>query len=237
MKLDRLSLLVLFVPSLAAAHITIASGPATANKSGQKVTFAVNHGCTAANNTKLDTLSIQVDIPPGIDPTSVRPMPSDFAATPVVTRNAANVTSIKWSRDPADLQGDDLAYYEITLRLKVMDVPFTKIPFVITQVCRPKGGTPADDVTVLWTGPSSNAEPSPQLVVVPAHSPGWNKLVLTAAVAAADFGSYFSDAQILWKGTAAFSPNATVAGLIAKTSGATTLAADLASGDEIWVKY
>jgi uncharacterized protein YcnI len=237
MKLYGLALLALFVPSLASAHITIASGPAIANKSGQKLTFAVNHGCTDRNNNKLDTLSIQVDIPTGIDPTSVRPMPSDFAATPVVTRNGTSVTSIKWSRDPADLQNNDLAYYEITLRLKVADVPFTRIPFVITQVCRPLGGTPDDDVTVVWTGPSTNAEPSPQLVVVPAHSPGWNKLVLIAPVAAADLGAYFGDAQIVWKGAAAFSPNATVAALIGKTAGATVLSTDLAAGDEIWVKY
>lgn len=237
MKLYRLALLALFVPSLASAHITIASGPAIANKSGQKITFAVNHGCTDRNNNKLDTLSIQVDIPTGIDPTSVRPMPSDFAATPVVTRNGTSVTSVKWSRDPADLQNNDLAYYEITLRLKVADFPFTRIPFVITQVCRPLGGTPDDDVTVVWTGPSTNAEPSPQLVVVPAHSPGWNKLVLTAPVAAADLGAYFGDAQIVWKGVAAFSPNATVAALIGKTAGATVLSTDLAAGDEIWVKY
>jgi uncharacterized protein YcnI len=237
MKLYRISLLTLFIPSLAAAHITIASGPAIANKSGQKVTFAVNHGCTAPSKKKLDTLSIKVDIPAGIDPTSVRPMPSDFAPTPEVTREGANVTSVTWLRDAAALQSDDLAYYEITLRLKVLDVPFTKIPFVITQVCRPQGGTAADDVTVVWTGPSSMPEPSPQLIVVPAHSVGWNKIVLTAGVAVADFGAYFGDAQIVWKGTSAFSPNASVAPLIPGTAGVTTLAADLAVGDEIWVKY
>ena len=237
MKLSGLALLAVFVPSLASAQITVASGPAIANKSGQKVTFAINHGCTAANNKKLDTLSIQVDIPAGIDPTSVRPMPSDFAATPLVSRTGTSVTSIQWSRDPDALQGDDLAYYEITLRLKVADVPFTRIPFVIKQVCRPHGGTPDEDVTVVWTGPSTNPEPSPQLVVVPAHAPGWNKLVLSAPVAAADLGAYFGDAQIVWKGTAAFSPNATVAALIGKTAGATVLSSDLAAGDEIWVKY
>lgn len=237
MKLYRLSLLALFVPSLAAAHITISSGPSIANKTGQKVTFAVNHGCTDLNKNKLDTLSIQVDIPAGIDPASVRPMPSDFAAKPEVIRDGANVTAVKWSRDASDLQDGDLAYYEITLRLKVMDVPFTKIPFVITQVCRRSGGGPADDVTVVWTGPSSNPEPSPLLVVVPPHSPGWNKLVLTTGVAVAEFGAYFGDAQIVWKGTSAFSSNASVAALITGTAGTTSLAADLAAGDEIWVKY
>lgn len=237
MRLIRIALLGLFIPALASAHITITTGPAIANKSGQKVTFAINHGCTSAAGKKLDTLSIQIDVPTGIDPTSVRAMPSDFAAQPVVTRDGTNVTSIKWSRNPGDLLSDDLAYYEITLRLKVLDVPFTRIPFVITQVCRPQGGTATDDVTVVWTGPSSNPEPSPQLVVVPAHTPGWNKLVLTAPVAAADLGTYFGDAQIVWKARAAFSANATVTAVIARTPGVSPLTTDLTSGDELWVKY
>src|SRR4029453_10758416 len=97
----------------------------------------------------------------GGDPTSGRAMPSAFAPKPEVTKDGANVTSVKWSRSAGDLQSDDSAYYEITLRLKVMDVPFTKIPFVITQVCRPAGGTIDDDVKVIWTGPPSEAEPSP----------------------------------------------------------------------------
>jgi uncharacterized protein YcnI len=235
-KLSRLVTLSVCVPSLAAAHITISSGTAAANKS-QKITFAINHGCTDASNNKLDTLSIQVDIPASIDGTTVRPMPSDFAPTPVVTKTGTAVTSVKWTRNAADLENGDNSYYEITLKLKVNDVPYTKIPFVMTQVCRPAGGTPADDVTVVWTGPSTNPEPSPNLVVVPAHSSGWNKLTMTAAVAAADLGTYFGDAQIVWKGAAAFSPNATVSALIGMTPGVTLLSADLAAGDEIWVKY
>jgi periplasmic copper chaperone A len=234
-KIYRLSILALFIPSLAAAHVGI-SGPAIANKSGQKITFAISHGCTKGAQ-HLDTLSVQIDIPQGIDPASVRPMPNDFAPTPAVTKNGTSVVSVKWSRDPAELQSDDVAFYEFTLRLKVNDVPFTRIPFVVTQVCRPKGGTELDDVTVVWTGPPTVTEPSPQLVVVPARSPGWNKITLTAAVAEKDFGTFFGDAQMVWKGTSAFSPNATVTTLIRMTSGVTELKTDLAAGDEIWVKY
>jgi periplasmic copper chaperone A len=236
-KFYRVSILAIlaFIPSLAAAHVGI-SGPAIANKSGQKVTFAITHGCTK-DDKHLDTLSIKIDIPTGIDPASVRAMPNDFAPTPTVTKNGANVVSAMWSRNPAELQSDDVAFYEFTLRLKVNDVPFTRIPFVVTQVCRPKGGTELDDVTVVWTGPPSVPEPSPQLVVVPAHSPGWNKITLTTAVAAKDFGAFFGDAQVVWKGTSAFSPNATVTGLIGTTTGVTPLTTDLAAGDEIWVKY
>lgn len=237
MKVSRLALLAFLVPSIASAHISIVTGAATANKSGQKVTFGINHGCTSAGGAKLDTLSIKVDIPTGIDPTSVRALPSDFGGTPAIAKTGSNVTSVTWNRNPADLQNGDVAYYELTLRLKVNDVPFTKIPWVITQVCRPQGGTSTDDVTVVWTGPSSNPEPSPVMQVVPAHAMGWHKITLTTAVAAADMGTFFGDAQIVWKGTSAYSPNAFTTALIAMTTGAAPLTTDLAAGDEIWVKY
>jgi periplasmic copper chaperone A len=237
MKISRFGLLAVLLPSIASAHITIASGPALANKSGQKISFAINHGCTATSGAKLDTLSIKIDIPTGIDATSVRALPSDFGGTPIVTKSGTNVTSVEWDRPAAELQASDVAYYELTLRLKILDVPFTKIPWVITQVCRPQGGTAADDVTVIWTGPSTNAEPSPLLTVVPSHVTGWHKLTLTTAILAADMGVYFGDAQIVWKGTTAFSANAFTATLITMTSGVTALTADLSVGDEIWVKY
>jgi len=237
MKVSRLALLAILAPSIASAHITIGSGPALANKSGQKISFAINHGCTAAGGAKLDTLSIKVDIPTGIDATTVRALPSDFGGTPAVAKTGTAVTSVTWSRNPAELQNDDVAYYELTLRLKVNDVPFTKIPWVITQVCRPQGGTPADDVTVVWTGPSTNAEPSPNLIVVPAHALGWHKITMTTAITTAtDMGLFFGDAQIVWKGTSAFSANSFTTALIAMTTGVTPLAT-LAAGDEIWVKY
>ena len=225
MKYSRLAFLALLAPSVASAHIGIL-GPVFANKTNQKITFAINHGCTSTGGAKLDTLSVRVDIPTtGIDRTTVRAMSSDLSSSPVVDRTGADpgatVNSVKWARDPATLQNGDVWYYELTIKVKTLDVPFTKIPFVITQVCRPQGGDPsgADDVTVVWTGPSSNAEPSPEVLVVPAHTTGWHKFTLTKSVAAADFGTYFGDAQIVWKGTSAFSPNAAVAGLIAVTPG------------------
>jgi hypothetical protein len=48
--------------------------------------------------------------------------------------------------------------------------------------------------------------------------------------------AFFGDAQIVWKGTAAFSANPTTAGLIAGTSGVTALTS-IAAGDVIWVKH
>lgn len=234
MKLYRLSFLFLLVPSLAAAHVGI-NGPLFSSKTGQKVTFSINHGCTSGS-VHLDTLSVQVDIPEGIDAASVRALPSQLDATPAVTKTGTAVTSVKWTRDPATLQNDDVAVYEVTLRLSVGNVPFTRIPFTVTQVCRLPGGDPADDITVVWTGPSEPT-PAPRLTVVPAHALGWHKITLTAAVAFADFKYYFADTQIVWKGTSAFSPNAVVDTLIGMTPGVTALSTDLAAGDEIWVKY
>ncbi len=232
MKLHRLALLALVLaPAIADAHITIASGPALANKS-QKISFAINHGCTG-----LDTLKVKIDIPAtGIDATSVRALPSDFGGTPIVTKNGTAVTSVEWARDPADLQATDVGYYELTIRAKVANTPFSKAPFVVTQTCRPQGGTAADDVVVVWAIGDAT-EPAPELVIVPTHLLGWHKFTLTTAVAAADMGIYFGDAQIVWKGTSAFSANAVVATLIGMTTGVTPLTADLAVADEIWVKY
>jgi hypothetical protein len=242
MRFTRLiSLLVISIPALATAHIGVPSGIAQANKSGQKITFAINHGCDGTGGAKLDTLSFEITIPDGIDKTSVRAMPSDLDPTPVVTKTSTSVTSIKWSRDPADLQADDVAYYEVTFRAKVTDVPFTAIPFVLTQVCRPQGGDAggADDVTVTWTGADANGnpEPSPNVYVAPIHVNGWNKITVSTVVANKDLGLYFGDAQIVWRGTEAFSPNMAVNAAIGMTPGVTPLTGDLAAGDEIWVKY
>ena len=72
------------------------------------------------------------------------------------------------------------------------------------------------------------------LVILPTRKPGWNKYVVPQAVP--DVAALFGDAQIVWKGTAAYSPSPTTTELIAATSGVTALTS-LAANDEIWVKY
>ncbi len=239
MKHHLLSVLALFLPSVASAHVGLMPKPAPA-KTSQVVTFAINHGCKIqdANDPlkehELDTMSVQIDIPAGIDGKTVRAMPSDFGAKPEMTMDAEGaVTSIKWTRDVADLQpADSLGYYELSVKLSTPDAPYTQIPFVLTQTCM-DGVNP---VTVLWEG--GEPDPSPVLYVVPQqHERGWNKLTLSTAVAFDDFKYYFSDTLIIWKGKAAFSPNMAVAMLIGMTPGVTALDTDLAAGDEIWVKY
>lgn len=217
--------------SSAHAHITISSGPGFANKSG-KITFAINHGCTGA-----DTVKIVVDMPAGI--TGVRAMPSDFG-TAKLTRDPANtdvntnVTNVTWEK-PDALDSDD-GFYELTIRAKVPNTPFTRLQFNIHQTCRSSTGT----VTVVdWIQPpgAQSGEPAPLLPIVPPRLPGWNKVVLGAALLNADLPTYFGDALIVWRGSEGFSTNANTMAQINATTGVSVLAADLASGDEIWVRY
>jgi periplasmic copper chaperone A len=210
------------ISSIAEAHISISSGPAFANKT-QKITFAVGHGCEGA-----DTIAVQVDLPAGVS--SVRAMPSDFAKPALVKDGANAVTAILWTKPDADHQLEDFGYYEITLRARVADVPFTTLTWKITQTCKAADGTVLPPV--VWDGADGA-----KLNVVPARVPGWNKVTLAAAVPAAGLPTFFGDAQIVWRGTAAYSANANTMAQIAGTTGVTALESDLAAGDEIWIKY
>jgi periplasmic copper chaperone A len=217
--------LILLTTGVAGAHPHIDGGPAFANKSGQLVTFGVSHGCAGK-----DTVKITVTIPDGIS--SVRGLYGPFGAPKVTRDGSNNVTSVTWEK--ATYEEGDSTYPQFTLRVRVADVPFTSIMFPVEQTCRDATG----DTVVDWDQPDdTTGQAAPRLAVVPARVAGWNKLTLSAAVAADDIPLYFGDAQILWKGTAAYTPNAAVAALIAMTPGVSVLSGDLAAGDEIWVKY
>lgn len=217
------------------AHPTVASGPAAANKS-QKITFQLGHGCDGADTTK-----IKISMPAGI--TSVRGMFSDFGAPtlqrdPNNNNNTTNVQSVTWTKpaDDSTLLDSDFGFYEFTFRARVADVPFTQLQFNIEQTCKSAGGVVS---VVQWDQPpgATTGEPAAMLKVVPSRISGWNKITLTRAVAAADLPTYFGDAQIVWRGTEAYSPNANTMEMIQGTTGVTVLSTDLAIDDEIWVKY
>ncbi len=88
-----LSCLSIFVPSLAHAHISVASGLGIASTT-QEITFSVGHGCAGA-----DTLAVSVEIPAGV--TSVRPETSDYGQVDVQTDEAGTVTLVSWKKDDA----------------------------------------------------------------------------------------------------------------------------------------
>lgn len=216
--------------SAAEAHIEVASGPATANGTSE-VTFSVGHGCAGA-----DTNRVTIDIPAGV--TSVRPMRSDFGALSVSKDMAGTITSVTWQKALPDALDADIAFYKLTIRLKAPDKPFTTLYFAAHQTCRAADGTFS---TSEWVGTpgtqqpdGGSVEPAPALSLVPARLAGWNKY--TVPVSIPDLSKYFKDAQIVWKGTAAYSANPNTTALIANTAGATSLIS-LSAGDEVWVKY
>lgn len=214
----------------AEAHVDLASGPATANATNE-VTFSVGHGCSGA-----DTYRVTIEIPMGV--TSVRPMRSDFAL-PVVEKDMAGaIKAVTWQKPVGDALDADIAFYKLTIRMKTPDQPWKTLYFPVHQTCRAANGAMS---TVDWVGlpttpvpDGGTVEPAPALTLLPARLPGWNKFTIAASVA--DLSEFFKDAQIVWRGTAAFSQNPTTAALIKGTAGVTALTS-LSSGDEVWVKY
>jgi uncharacterized protein YcnI len=224
---------VLLAAPIASAHPNVTSGPAFANKGGQIITIGLSHGCDG-----LDTQSIQVHIPAGI--TSIRALPADGFGKPTFTKSGTNVSSITWTKvSDADLQPDDPQFYEFKFRARVGDVAFTQVLFNVTQVCRNPADAPGIVTTVLWDQPpgSTTGEPAAPLNVLPARVTGWNKFTVPAAIPEADYGLWFADAQIVWAGTRAFSPNPITLGQIGATAGVSVLGGEIAAGTELLVKY
>ncbi|HKO50368.1 MAG TPA: YcnI family protein [Polyangiaceae bacterium] len=214
-------------PSTAQAHVSISSGPAFANTT-QEVTFGVGHGCAGA-----DTVSVQVEIPPGVG--SVRPHDSGFGQVDVETDAAGAVVAVTWQKADGRVLDADTNYYKLLLRLKVPDQPFSTLYFPSHQTCRAKDGT---TTVVDWVGmdesDSSGVEPAPALRILPARFPGWNKFTMPGPLT--DLAPFFADAQIVWRGNAAYAKSPTTTELIATTSGVISLST-LEAGDQIWVKY
>ena len=215
-----LSSVILVVGGAAWAHIE-ATGPAFAGTS-QVVTFQVGHGCSGA-----DTMKVVLDIPSGIS--TVRALNSDLGAATVQKDTGSGlVTSVTWQKDVSQVLATDDNFYNLNIRIKVPNAPFSMLHFVAHQTCRAADGT---ETTVNWDGTEQEA---PEVLVLPARQPGWNKYTVPAAVS--DLSMYFGDAAIVWKGTAAWSPNANTTAQIAATKGVTALSS-LAANDEVWVKY
>jgi periplasmic copper chaperone A len=213
---------LLAASSPAAAHISISSGPATANKSS-KITFSAGHGCEGG----FDTMRVTVDIPASV--TSVRALGNGDFEAPTLTKDGDVVTAVTWEKDAADIRAADDGYYELTFRARIPDAAFSQVAFVVHQFCLDAEGA---EIQVDWAG-----EDAAHLVIVPSRLAGWNKYTLGAAIAEADVPTFLGDAQIVWKGTAAYSPNPNIMALISSTPGVTAMTGDLAAGDELWVKY
>lgn len=217
-----------FASSVAHAHIGI-TGPGFAG-TNQVVTLSVGHGCEGS-----DTRSVRVEIPPEV--LSVRAADSNLGRASVELDDAGLVRSVTWEKPEEEVLASDTNYYTLALRLGVPNRPFTTLYFPAFQTCQAADG---ELIEVAWSAAVSEddvpegEEPAPALTILPPRTPGWNRLTLPVDID--DLSAFFSDAQIVWKGDAAYSANAGTTKLIADTEGVTSLTA-LSAGDEIWVKY
>lgn len=214
---------------LAFAHVGVTS-PGFANQT-QLLTFSVGHGCEGA-----DTSKIEVTIPETV--TSVRGVPNAFGSVEV-KRNSANVvTGVIWT-NPQPKAADDY-YYQLQIRAKLPDAPFTTVLFPTKQTCKDKDG---NEIVAEWKATPEEAEaagdsedgplPAPSVAILPARKLGWNKFTVKSKLT--DL-TVFDDAQIVWAGDAAYSSNPATQEQIKNEDGVTELK-EIAANTDIWVKY
>lgn len=245
---------VLMAPAAARAHVTVA-GPAFAGQRFVAV-FNVPHGCEGS-----DTFRVRVQIPAAIA-MSVRPFNGDMGRAVIEKDATGKVVAVTWTRPDGELEAADTHMYQVRLRFSVPNSPFTRLYFPVVQYCKSATGT---QTMAEWTqiegehdhGAHGNADagapdagamagdagaghhheslgPAPALVILPPRFPGWNKYTLTQHVH--DLPPFFGDAQIVWSGNAAYSPNPAIQPLIMAEPGVTVLS-ELHPGNEIWVRY
>ena len=224
-----LSSATLLCASTAFAHVSV-TGLGYANQN-QVLTFSVGHGCEGA-----DTYKIEVSIPKQV--TSLRAMPSVFGDYEIKTDDAGIVTSVVWTKS-AKVRASDDSYYQMGIRIKVPDAPFSVLYFPTKQTCRKADGTESvvdwaatiEEVKAAKEG--EEPEPAPTVTILPVHYSGWNKYTVKSAIK--DL-SVFDDAQIVWSGDAAYSKNPATAEQIASEKDVEVLT-EIKANAEIWVKY
>ena len=214
--------------SSAWAHVGVASGPVFIG-SNAVVTLSVGHGCQGA-----DTVQIEATLPKEV--VTVRGAPSFMGDPELKADDTGIVRTLIWKKATARTQDD--FYYQLTMRIAVPDMPFTRLYFPITQTCRTSAGeervTEWAAVPTPGEASSENAPPpAAELLILPPRKPGWNKY--TVAKAISDL-SVFDDAQIVWAGDAAYSSNEATAALIDAEDGVEKLT-EIRANTEIWVKY
>lgn len=238
MRFVPLFLALLLGPASGVAFAHIGTDGPVFSGSAARLTFTVGHGCGGA-----DTLSLVMQIPAGV--TGVRPVSGAFGKASVTKDTLGNVTSVTWSRTETDLAAADDLAHEVSLRLRISAAPFTTLFFPTVQTCKSATGVVS---TNNWVGTMSGdhhhgvdagaqpaaPDPAPSVKVLPARLPGWNKYTLTQHLH--DLPQFFSDAQIVWSGSAAFSANPDVQALIANEPNTTALT-ELHPGSVIWVRY
>lgn len=217
----------------AQAHVSI-SGPGFAGQN-QILVFNAGHGCEGA-----DTYRIEVTIPKAVS--SVRGLPNSFGEADVQTDDTGAPVAVVWTKP--DVRPADDQYYQVAIRIKVPDQPFTTLHFPTSQTCRDAEGV---ETTIKWdivaeggghggghgSGHGGEDRPAPALKILPPRMTGWNEYTVPHAI---DDLAIFDDAQIVWMGGAAHSANPTTQALIEGEPDVTVLE-KIPAGSKIWVKY
>ena len=117
-----------------------------------------------------------------------------------------------------------------------------------TQFCKNTNG---DEISAAWTATNAthgshkvsaaaetttaeiNANPAPSFLAYPARIKGWNKYIAPDHL---HDMSIFNDAEIVWKGDAAYSANPNTVELINADTAATPLS-EIHPEEVFWVKY
>ena len=233
--------------TLAHARIGVVNTQSPYAREGScELVLTIPHGCPiAGGSVEADTYKFQVTTPPAF--TGPRAIIDGVFGAPARTGNADGSTTFTWTKigngggDAFDAPGlADNQSHRVGLRGS----------FAATAA---SPSDPSQDLSVDWStygSPATNE--SPNVRVLPARAPGWNSHTLPAGVAATPttpaavsnfVKAFFADAQIVWVGKAAYSPNADatarIQALVAKDTSYSELVnkASLSSTDVLWVKY
>lgn len=228
---STLSLIGTALSIYANAHVSITSDTAIAG-SYYEVTLALPHGCDGD-----DTFKVEVTVPGMFG--AVRATESSFGQATVETvLDGDIVTSYVITWEKSDVLASDYKSYNLGFRTKLPEAPFTQAFFPTIQYCR--DDETLEVATSEWVGTSghhhggtSDKLPAPSLYIYPSRFAGWNKYTVEEHVH--DL-SVFSDAEIVWYGTSAFSPNPVTMDMINADPDVTVLE-QIHPGYEIWIKY
>jgi hypothetical protein len=226
------------------------------------IQFNAGHGCTLAESVptipgagaNLDTTKLEITIPAAIvtatTATSVRALHSGSFGNVVKTVNGDGTITFTFNKIGSASAADD-QYYNVRISFKLPAATLTditKYQFLAVQTCA-SGGT---DYVMNW-----GAANSPKLTVFPDKRKGFNKYTLDSqtvtdftaasgtATLAAKLKAYFGDADMVWVGKSAYSPNPNtktkIDALAVKDTTYSELGnkagASIATTDTIWVKY
>ncbi len=211
------------------AHVSVAAK--LYSNSYSVVELAIPHGCEG-----FDTVKVEVSLPSTL--TGVRPLEAVFGPSTLETTEDGTVTKITWVAQKAEVYPSDSHAYTVAFRAKTPDDDFAILHFPTVQTCKDTDG---NAYTSAWVGMSAghdhNAEsdelPAPSAVLYPKVAPGWHQFTATDHM---HDMSLFSDAEIVWKGSAAYSANPHTMQMIVDDVEVSVLS-EIHPTETFWVKY